>query len=114
MNWFWDGPGPVTPICCKGGSAWETVPECFSKSCPSGEETLGRPNYMAARMLAPLHGGFLAMVQFRVTLSERRGMGLVYDTRNLDKVEFQSPHCIAAVGVMETDHFIKLFFVMIK
>jgi len=41
-------------------------------------------------------------------------MGLVYDTRNLDKVEFQSPHYIAAVGVMETDHFIKLFFVMIK
>ena len=57
---------------------------------------------------------FRTASQFRVTLSERRGMGLVYDTRNLDKVEFQSPHCIAAVGVMETDHFIKLFFVMIK
>src|SRR6516165_2669080 len=44
----------------------------------------------------------------------RRGMGLVYHTRNLDKVEFQPPHCIAVVGVMATDHFIKLFFVMIK
>ena len=41
-------------------------------------------------------------------------MGLVYHTRNLDKVEFQPPHCIAVVGVMATDHFIKLFFVMIK
>src|SRR6516162_789784 len=41
-------------------------------------------------------------------------MGLVYHTRNLDKVEFQPPHCIAVVGVMATEHFIKLFFVMIK
>ena len=41
-------------------------------------------------------------------------MGLVCHTRNLDKVEFQPPHCIAVVGVMATDHFIKLFFVMIK
>src|SRR6516165_11364250 len=44
----------------------------------------------------------------------RRGMGLVYHTRKLDKVEFQPPHCIAVLGVMATDHFIKLFFVMIK
>jgi hypothetical protein len=117
--------GPVNPainVCvhmCKlfcPGRIWKKprfrVPGCYLRN------TLRRlrqiRNSCQDNLLRRVKVNFLGMVQFRVTLPESRGMGLVYHTRNLDKVEFQSPHCVAAVGVMETDHFIKLFFVMIK